>query len=102
MIRQYRTENDEAQRIEHGLDEPQQFSDGPREALARELANAWRPDHRPLTLREEIDERERGPRGQLAHDLRDAHRSDSAVHNRIADAMDAAGLAPRALGSRGR
>ena len=58
-------------------------------------ANAWRPDHRPLTLREESTNAKRPARTTRARPA-DNHRSDSAVHNRIADAMDAAGLAPRA------
>lgn len=84
-MKAYRTEE---------FDDPQQFSEGPRAALARELADAWRPDHRPQTLREEIDAAERGPRGQLAHDLRNSHLTKAAERNRVDDALSH--LEPRA------
>lgn len=97
----YRTETEDdgaeahRQRIEHSLAEPKLYAEGPRAQLLRELKNAWRPGHPIQTLRDEIDARERGPRQQLMHELRDAHRSDAVTHNRIADAMDAAGLSAR-------
>ena len=84
------------QRVEHRLDEPTQYADGPRAQLARELADFWRPDHRPQTLREEINRREAGPRGFLAEQLRNAHIGESAEEmNRRDDAMNDSGLNAR-------
>lgn len=84
--------NEESDSTEHGQ---MRFSPGPREALLRDLRDAWRPDHRPLTLREEVDAHERGPRGQLLHELRDAWRGDAQEYNERLDAVREAGLSPR-------
>jgi hypothetical protein len=84
------TRNEELDPTEHGQ---MQFSPGPRAELARSLQDAWRPDHRPPTLREEVDARERGPRQNLLHQLRNAHLPDATQYNARVDAL--ADLSPR-------
>ena len=84
--------NEESDPTEHGH---VQFSPGPRAALLRDLENAWRPGHPIQTLREEIDARERGARGQLAHVLKNAHATDAVERNRFDDAAREAGLSHR-------